>query len=133
MKTQFLTYLLLSTSLAYSQKVDDQQILRKQLNISKTEMTPKIDGILNDLAWENKPITSNFIERSPNNGKPQADSLKTEVKILYDNTGIYIAAQMYDPTPNKIAKELTERDAIGNDDFFGITFRIFGDSSRCTI
>ena len=82
MKTQFLTYLLLSTSLAYSQKVDDQQILRKQLNISKTEMTPKIDGILNDLAWENKPITSNFIERSPNNGKPQADSLKTEVKIL---------------------------------------------------
>lgn len=130
MKTQFLTYLLLSTSLAYSQKVDDQQILRKQLNISKTEMTPKIDGILNDLAWENKPITSNFIERSPNNGKPQADSLKTEVKILYDNTGIYIAAQMYDPTPNKIAKELTERDAIGNDDFFGITLNGYNDKQQ---
>ena len=98
--------------------------------ITKTSSPPKIDGILDDAVWQNAPIATGFIERSPNNGKPQADSIKTEVRILYDDTGIYFGAQMYDPTPNKIAKELTERDGVGNDDFFGVALNGYNDKQQ---
>lgn len=71
-----------------------------------------------------------FFERNPNNGKPQHDTLKTEVKVLYDHTGIYIGAQMNDPYPEKILKELTERDIIGNDDLFGISTNGYNDRQQ---
>jgi hypothetical protein len=117
MNTKLFFILLLLSCFMYSQKKEDETIIRKKILITKTSSSPKIDGILDDAVWQNAPIATNFIERNPNNGKPQADSIKTEVRILYDDTGIYFGAQMYDPTPKKIAKELTERDGINNDDF----------------
>lgn len=131
MKTQILAICLtLSSLLTYSQKKEDAQIVRKNIVITKTSSSPKIDGILDDAEWQNAPVATGFIERQPNNGKLQADSVRTEVRILYDDTGIYFGAQMYDPTPQKIAKELTERDGVGNDDFFGITLNGYNDKQQ---
>ncbi|REC47627.1 MULTISPECIES: DUF5916 domain-containing protein [Chryseobacterium] len=131
MKTQILAICLtLSSLLTYSQKKEDAQIVRKNIVITKTSSSPKIDGILDDAEWRNAPVATSFIERQPNNGKLQADSIRTEVRILYDDTGIYFGAQMYDPTPHKIAKELTERDGVGNDDFFGITLNGYNDKQQ---
>lgn len=130
MKTKLLFTLLLFSCFMYSQKKEDDHIVRKKILITKTSSSPKIDGILDDAVWQNAPIATNFIERNPNNGKPQADSIKTEVRILYDDTGIYFGAQMYDPTPNKIAKELTERDGINNDDFFGVALNGYNDKQQ---
>jgi len=131
MKTQILAICLtLSSLLTYSQKKEDAQIVRKNIVITKTSSSPKIDGILDDAEWRNAPVAIGFIEREPNNGKLQADSIRTEVRILYDDTGIYFGAQMYDPTPHKIAKELTERDGVGNDDFFGVTLNGYNDKQQ---
>lgn len=130
MKTKLLFTLLLFSCFMYSQKKEDETIVRKKMLIAKASSSPKIDGILDDAVWQNAPIATNFIERNPNNGKPQADSIKTEVRILYDDTGIYFGAQMYDPTPNKIAKELTERDGINNDDFFGVALNGYNDKQQ---
>ncbi|MET3536082.1 DUF5916 domain-containing protein [Chryseobacterium limigenitum] len=131
MRTKLLIICLLFHSfIAYSQKKEDGHIERKKILITKTSSFPKIDGILDDAEWQNAPIATSFIERTPNNGKPQADSVKTEVRILYDDTGIYFAAQMYDPTPQKIAKELTERDGISNDDFFGVALNGYNDKQQ---
>jgi len=84
--------------------VVSDSISRKKLQAVKKDQNIKIDGILDDEIWKNVPMATNFVERQPNNGKPQPDSLKTEVKFLYDDTGLYIAAQMYDPEPSKILK-----------------------------
>ncbi|WP_336690200.1 MULTISPECIES: DUF5916 domain-containing protein [unclassified Chryseobacterium] len=131
MKTHILTIcLILSSLFSYSQKKEDVQIVRKNIVITKTSSSPKIDGILDDAEWRNVPVATGFIERQPNNGKLQADSVRTEVRILYDDTGIYFGAQMYDPTPHKIAKELTERDGVGNDDFFGVTLNGYNDKQQ---
>ncbi|WP_375181352.1 DUF5916 domain-containing protein [Chryseobacterium sp.] len=131
MKTQILAICLtLSSILTFSQKKEDAQIVRKNIVITKTSSSPKIDGILDDAEWRNAPVATGFIERQPNNGKLQADSVRTEVRILYDDTGIYFGAQMYDPTPHKIAKELTERDGVGNDDFFGVTLNGYNDKQQ---
>ncbi|MDX2414777.1 MAG: DUF5916 domain-containing protein, partial [Bacteroidales bacterium] len=54
---------------------------------------------------------------------------KTEVRLLYDNTALYIAAKMYDPSPDSIYKELGERDSDGtlNADNFGIDISPYND------
>jgi len=109
---------------------ESDSISRKKINIVKITEAPKIDGILNDIAWQNAPVAKDFIERTPNNGKLIPDSLRTEVKIIYDDLGIYFGATMYDPEPDKILKELTERDAIGNDDFFFILLNGYNDRQQ---
>lgn len=105
-------------------------IPRKKITIPRITGAPKIDGILNDAVWQNAPIASDFVERTPNNGKPISDSLKTEVKIVYDDLGIYFGATMKDPHPDQILKELTERDGIGNDDFFFVLLNGYNDRQQ---
>ena len=98
--------------------LETDSIFRKSIEIPRITEAPKIDGILDDAAWLNAPIATDFVERNPTNGQPIPDSLATEVKIIYDDLGIYFGAYMKDPEPEKIATELTERDNIAADDFF---------------
>ena len=66
----------------------------------------------------------------PDNGKPIAQEKKTEVKILYDNDAIYVGAVLYDNEPNKILKELAERDNFGVSDAFGIFINGYNDGQQ---
>jgi len=68
----------------------------------------KIDGLLNDDGWKNVPVADNFIQLDPTEGNPITQ--KTEVKIAYDNTAIYVYAMMYDNSPDSILHELGLRD-----------------------
>ena len=128
LKTTFFLLTSLFGFSAYSQSEDS--IPRKKITIPRITVAPKIDGILNDAAWQNAPIATDFVERMPNNGKPISDSLKTDVKIVYDDLGIYFGATMKDPEADKILKELTERDGIGNDDFFFILLNGYNDRQQ---
>lgn len=123
----FIFFSLLTFSI-FSQSIDS--IARKKINIIRISEAPKIDGILNDAAWINAAIATDFVERVPKNGFPIPDSLKTEVKIVYDDLGIYFGAKMNDPNSDQILKELTERDQIGNDDFFFILLNGYNDRQQ---
>ncbi len=120
---------LLLFSLNIQSQVNDT-IQRKTITISKISEAPRIDGILDDEAWRNAPVADGFVERLPVNGRPIPDSLKTEVKIVYDDLGIYFGATMYDPNPDLIPRELTERDQIGNQDFFFILLNGYNDRQQ---
>lgn len=113
-----------------AQEVDSGSIIRKEYIIQKTDVTPKIDGDLNEEAWQGVPLAKSFIERRPVNGRQEPQDLKTEVKLLYTDLGIYVGAMMYDKEPNLINKELTERDNLGNDDFFMITLNGYNDKQQ---
>ncbi len=128
LKIVFIITSLLLAFFVKGQELDS--IARKKLTIMKISESPKIDGVLDDPGWQNAPIAKDFVERQPNNGKPISDSLRTEVKIVYDDLGIYFGATMYDPEPDKILKELTERDGIGNDDFFFILLNGYNDRQQ---
>lgn len=131
MKTAFLSaFLILTSGLILSQNTATDSISRKKTTAVKINQSPKIDGILDEEVWQNAPSAANFIERRPNNGKPAVESLKSEVKILYDDTGIYFGAVLFDNEPSKIAKELTERDNIENDDIFGVTLNGYNDHQQ---
>ncbi len=124
----FFLFTVLSGLSVSSQTRDSIQ--RKKITIPKITEAPKIDGVLDDEAWQNAPIATDFVERMPNNGKPISDSLKTDVKVIYDDLGIYFGATMNDPEPDKILKELTERDGIGNDDFFFVLLNGYNDRQQ---
>ena len=119
---------LMTSFILNAQEIDT--IPRKKITINKIIESPKIDGILDDAAWQSASIATGFIERQPNNGRPIPDSLKTEVKIIYDDLGIYFGATMQDPNTDEILKELTERDNIGNDDFFFILLNGYNDRQQ---
>lgn len=101
------------------------QEIKKTVAI-RTETSPKIDGILNDQEWAGAPIANNFVELRPVPGKIEDPQRGTEIRILYDNAAIYVAARMYD-NPDSIARELVTRDQVGNSDFIGIIFDTYLD------
>jgi len=80
-----------------------------------------IDGKIDEDAWGTAPIATDFIMYEPDNGKPISESKKTEVKVLYDNTAVYISAVLFDDEPNKISRELTNRDNFGVSDNFSVS------------
>jgi hypothetical protein len=119
-----------ATSWVYAQQKSADSISRKQIIAVKINSAPKIDGILDEDVWKNAPVAKNFVQKDPENGKAEAPEFRTEVKILYDDTGIYIGAKMYDPEPEKISKELTERDNTANDDFFDVLINGYNDKQQ---
>lgn len=128
MKAFFLAVLLIFNLTVLAQEKDS--IFRKQININRLQESPKIDGKLDDAVWQNAAIATNFVERQPQNGKRIPDSLATTVRIAYDDLGIYFGAEMLDPDPSKIRRELTERDGIGNDDFFFVLLNGYNDRQQ---
>ncbi len=103
---------------------------KKSLQAQSTVESISIDGKLDEVAWENAPIATNFIMFEPDNGKPIPEGKKTEIKVLYNNDAIYIGAMMYDDEPNKILKEISQRDNFGTADIFGVFVNGFNDGQQ---
>ena len=122
--------LLLLFSCTFLKAQETDSIPRKSITAVRVSQSPKIDGFLHEEAWINAPVAGDFVERMPNNGQAIPDSLRTEVKIVYDDLGIYFGATMLDPEPSRIMTELTERDEIGNDDFFFVLLNGYNDRQQ---
>lgn len=93
-------------------KKDNPLLLQKSITAVKIQDPPSIDGKLDDTVWLSADVADNFVQYSPFSGSPS--KYRTEVRVLYDNSAIYIGAMMYDPYPDSIYKELGERDADYN-------------------
>src|SRR6266567_208674 len=79
----------------------------KNTQAVKIIVAPRIDGSLDDAAWQQVPVATDFITNSPEFGKPA--SSRTTVKVVYDNTAIYIGAYIYDD-PLAVRRQFTPRD-----------------------
>lgn len=93
---------------------------KKTLQAKFTSENITIDGKSNEVVWGTAPIATDFIMYQPDNGKPIGEDKKTDVKVLYDNNAVYILAVLYDDEPNKISRELTNRDVFGVSDVFSV-------------
>lgn len=89
-----------------------------------------IDGILDEQNWKSAAVATDFYMFAPDNGKHIDQDKETLVKILYDNEAIYIGAILYDDEPNKILKEITQRDDQGTSDNFGVFINGFNDGQQ---
>jgi hypothetical protein len=89
-----------------------------------------IDGKINEEIWKTASVATDFIMYEPDNGKPISTDKKTDVKVLYDNDAIYVAAILYDNEPGKIKTEITKRDVFGVSDVFSVYINGFNDGQQ---
>ncbi len=103
------------------------QIERKELVASRIDIPPKIDGQLDDEAWQNANPATDFYQYRPFNDR--GASFPTQVYLVYDDNAIYIGARLIDPSPDSILTELGVRDADMdmNADKFSIDISPFND------
>lgn len=85
------------------------QVEVKKTTALKIDESIKIDGSLDEPAWDRAPEAGDFIQFSPERGKPA--SVNTKVKILYDEHFVYFGFLCYDQEPEKIVSRVAKRDA----------------------
>jgi uncharacterized protein DUF5916/cellulose/xylan binding protein with CBM9 domain len=81
---------------------------------------PRIDGALDDTAWRNVTPATEFVQRDPDEGKPATE--RTELRIVFDDSAIYVGVKLYDREPARIVRRLTRRDTFPDADRFTIFF-----------
>lgn len=90
-------------------------------SIKRAQSPISIDGKLDDAEWARSQVTSNFYQYFPTD-TALADS-DVEIRMTYDDQYLYVAAKMYNLTPNRVyAVPSLRRDYRGN--FDGITIEI---------
>ena len=120
----FICVILLSTGKLFGQNQ------KKTLVTQSTKEKIIIDGKFDENVWSTANIATDFVMIFPENGKPIAEEKRTEVKVIYDNEAIYIAAKLYDNEPSKISKELARRDLFGTADHFGVQLNGYNDGQQ---
>ena len=117
-------YLILFFSLSIKLSIA-QDVVLKSIGAIRVGSPPKMDGILDDEIWKKAPIATDFIQGNPYPGKKA--SQKTEVKVIYDNTAIYIGAKLYDVSKDSIIRQLSQRDNEDNTDVFAVFLDTYDD------
>ncbi len=111
--------------LLFSFSLSAQQVCKLYTAV-RTSIAPKIDGLVNDSVWQFANPISDLVQFQPNPG--MAPRQKTEVRVLYDDEGIYVLAKMFDSAPDSILRQLGARDEFQNNaDAFGIYFDTYHD------
>lgn len=77
---------------------------------------PVIDGDLSDAAWQNAPEFTDFTQHDPNDAQPP--TMRTRIRIVYDDDAIYFGAKMSDP--QRPTALLVRRDSFVQSDFLSI-------------
>ena len=103
---------------------------KKEMQTIFTNSKIAIDGKFDEPVWKTVAAAKDFVMLNPDNGKPENPNQKTEVKIVYTNEAVYVAATMFDSEPSKILKEISPRDDTGTADFFGIFINGFNDGQQ---
>ncbi|HWL40324.1 MAG TPA: DUF5916 domain-containing protein [Gemmatimonadaceae bacterium] len=85
---------------------------------------PVIDGKGDDEVWQATPAISAFQQWRPSEGK--APRYKTEAKIAYDASNLYVFVRAFDPHPDSIVELLERRDTFTASDMIWV----FVDSYR---
>ncbi|MCF7825641.1 MAG: carbohydrate binding family 9 domain-containing protein [Candidatus Marinimicrobia bacterium] len=81
---------------------------KKSVLTRKVDTVPLIDGIIDEAVWQTVQPATDFYRYEPESGG--FAPVRTEVRFLYDDISLYVAAKMYDPDPGSIPTQLGKRD-----------------------
>ena len=75
-----------------------------------------IDGVISESAWRSAPVISGMRQQRPNEGADPTQ--RTEVRVLFDDQALYVAARMFDAHADSIVENLARRDYGMRSDVF---------------
>jgi len=87
---------------------------RKSVHVARAPRAPVIDGVLEDEAWAQAAVITDFVEVDPDEGDP-ADP-PTELRLMRDADFLYLGVTCFEPEPEKMVLQNALRDAFLNDD-----------------
>ena len=100
--------------------------LSRRLTAVRTALPILVDGALDEQAWSQAPVATDFLQSEPREG--EAASEVTEVRVLYDDENLYVAVVARDREPQRlIVNELKKDFNVDNSDGFELVLDTFHD------
>ena len=123
--------ILITISLLFVQALQGiafSQIRSQQpVSIQRIQGPITLDGLSNEPAWEMIEPLSLTVYQPVYKGTP---TQKTEIRIAYDDTYVYVAGRMYDTDLKGIRGNSLYRDEYAGDDTFAIVLDTFNDNEN---
>src|SRR5687767_6393816 len=99
---------------------------RKVGTATRTATPPVIDGTIDEGVWQQATPLDQFVQTEPEEGATASE--RTEVRILYDDTYIYVGVVCYDSDPSRIIVTDARRDSsLTEADSFQVIFDTYHD------
>ncbi len=96
-----------------AQEIAVNKVPKRIYTTKKLVKTPVIDGLITEDAWNIVPWSTDFVQKTPNEGV--APTFQTKFKVMYDAKYLYIAVRAFDDAPNLIQQRLSRRDGFAGD------------------
>ena len=84
-----------------------------------------VDGKLNEEIWQQAPVINEFVQREPAEG--QSPTMRTEARVAYDASAIYVAVRAFDTDAGRMVGILTRRDQRSPSDWIRIVIDSYFD------
>ncbi|MCP4662427.1 MAG: carbohydrate binding family 9 domain-containing protein [bacterium] len=98
------------------------------LEVPKTLSPVKVDGVLDDEAWDDALVVPVPYEVRPAENTPAP--VRTDCLLTYGPSHLYVAFRAYDPDPGAIQAHLSDRDTAYADDWVAVALDTFDDERR---
>jgi hypothetical protein len=100
--------------------------LERRLKAVKSPERIAVDGKLDEAAWADAPIASDFIQTEPKEGDTSAE--RTEVRVLYDNQHLYLGVYAHDSAvAHLVISDLKKDFSTDSGDTFEVVLDTFHD------
>jgi hypothetical protein len=70
----------------------------------------RLDGLLDEAAWSTAAPATGLRQREPREGAPATEA--TEVRVLYDDSTLYVGVRALDREPDRVIARLLQRDRV---------------------
>ena len=84
-----------------------------------------IDGAMEEEAWGAAAVATRFTQFEPDEGEPATQ--RTEARVLYGATALFVFMRAHDTSPGEIASQLTRRDQQSYSDLLGVVIDSYFD------
>jgi hypothetical protein len=84
------------------------------LQAQRTPVPIRLDGKLDEAQWASAPLFDRFVQTFPREGGVPGE--RTELRVLYDDTHLYVGVIAYDSQPQLINRQLGRRDRLPESD-----------------
>jgi len=126
--TQITTYLLLSLlfNISTAQNAAQPGASIKSLNISRLNIAPDIDGLLDEPIWNQATQINDMHQVEPT--EYIEPSQETFIYIYYDDEALYVGARLMDSNPEAmVSNVLRQGEAFWSDELFAVIIDTFND------